>query len=238
MSSLAGSHKFTPSLLPSPSHAELHADAVQMSQLLSTEYPFTPDVRETIAKSIHESYVTGRTSDPTHDPADPSLQPWKILREDLKESNRQQADHIAIKLRTAGLWFRKRLPGSAVFADITQLDAVTEQLGCVQNQFPYDGLPVRRKPTTDWKSIVQIGMLFLHAYLAIAEHDRWVAEKRRNGWIAAPCHERECRNDELRLHNCLFPWDELTEEQKKFDRDTVRQIPDHLNKAECEIVNL
>jgi len=201
MSSLAGSHKFTPSLLPSPSHAELHADAVQMSQLLSTEYPFTPDVRETIAKSIHESYVTGRTSDPTHDPADPSLQPWKILREDLKESNRQQADHIAIKLRTAGLWFRKRLPGSAVFADITQLDAVTEQL-------------------------------------AIAEHDRWVAEKRRNGWIAAPCHERECRNDELRLHNCLFPWDELTEEQKKFDRDTVRQIPDHLNKAECEIVNL
>lgn len=74
--------------------------------------------------------------------------------------------------------------------------------------------------------------------LAIEEHDRWVAEKRRNGWIAAPCHERECRNDQLLLHNCLFPWEELTEEQKKFDRDTVRQIPHHLGEAECEIVNL
>ena len=35
----------------------------------------------------------------------------------------------------------------------------------VQKQFPYDGLPVRRKPATDWKSIVQIGMLFLYASL-------------------------------------------------------------------------
>jgi len=158
-------------------------------------------VRETIARSIHEGYVTGRKSDSTNNPDDPSLQPWEILREDLKESNRQQADHIAIKLRTAGLWLRKRLPEIAVPADITQLDAVTEQL-------------------------------------AIAEHDRWVAEKRRNGWVKASGHERECRNDQLRLHNCLFPWDELTEEQKKFDRDTVRQIPDHLDKAECEIVDL
>jgi hypothetical protein len=30
---------------------------------------------------------------------DPSMQPWETLREDLRESNRQQADHIIAKLR-------------------------------------------------------------------------------------------------------------------------------------------
>ena len=209
MSSLTGSEKFTPSLLPSPSHAELHADSVQLGQLLSTEYPFTPEVREIIAKAIHESYVSDRTSEPKHDPNDPSLKPWDSptgnpedgLSAELKESNRLQADHLAVKLRMAGLWFRKKTPGVTVSTNISQLEATVERL-------------------------------------AIAEHDRWVAEKRRNGWIPAPCQERECRNNELRLHNCLFRWDQLTEEQKKLDLDTVRRIPDHLDKADCEIVNL
>jgi len=209
MSSLTGSGKFTPSLLPSPSNTELHADSMQVGQLLSTEYPFTPEVREVIAKSIHECYVADRKSDSKHDPKDSSLKPWDSpggkpedgLSNELKESNRLQADHLAIKLRTAGLWFRKRIPGVTISTDISQLTAIIEQL-------------------------------------AIAEHDRWVAEKRRNGWIAAPCQERECRIDEMRLHNCLFRWEKLTEDQKKQDLDTVRQIPVHLAKADCEIVNL
>ena len=209
MSSLTGSSKFTPSLLPSPSHTELHADAMHMGQLLSTEYPFNPEVREVIAKSIHECYVADRKTDPQHDPADSSLNPWESpsgkpedgLDDELKESNRLQADHLAIKLRTAGLWFRKRIPGVTVSSNTSQLTAVVEQL-------------------------------------AIAEHDRWVAEKRRNGWIAAPCQERKCRNNEMRLHNCLFRWEELTEDHKKLDLDTVRQIPVHVAKAGCEIVKL
>ena len=209
MSSLTGNGKFTPSLLPSPSHAALHADSIQMSQLLSTDYPFPPEEREVIAKAIHASYLVDRKLDPKHDPNDPALQPWDSptgkpedgLRHDLKESNRQQADHIAVKLRMANLWFRKRIPGVAVSTDISQLTAIVERL-------------------------------------AIAEHDRWVAEKRRNGWIAAPCQERKCRNNDLRLHNCLFRWEQLTSDQKQLDLDTVRQIPDHLSKAGYEIVKL
>ena len=209
MSRLAGSEKFTPSLLPSPSHAELHADPIPMCQLLSTDYPFSQKDREVIAKSIHECYVAGRKDDPKHDPNDLSLKPWDSpsgdpndgLSDQLKESNREQADHIAVKLRIAGLWFRKRIPGVDAASDVSQLDAIVERL-------------------------------------AIAEHDRWVAEKRSKGWVAAPCHERKCCNDDLRLHNCLFKWDQLTEDQQELDFDTVQQIPNHLARAGFEIVNL
>lgn len=53
-----------------------------------------PKVRETIAEAIHETYRTARK--PTNE--DPSLVEWKDLPEYLKESNRQQADHIVEKL--------------------------------------------------------------------------------------------------------------------------------------------
>ena len=35
--------------------------------------------------------------------SDPSLRPWAALLDDFRESNRQQADHIGIKLRALGL---------------------------------------------------------------------------------------------------------------------------------------
>lgn len=197
MSNLTGSTNYAPSLLPAPSHSELHADSVQLSQLLRTEYPFPDKDREIIAKAIHDSYVSGHPPDPKN----PSLAAWEKLREDLKESNREQADHIAVKLRIAGLWFRKRGPGSPVSADATRLRNFVERL-------------------------------------AMAEHDRWVAEKRRKGWIVAPGQEKACRNNEFLLHNCLFRWEELTDEHKQLDINTVEMIPDHLAKADYEIVIL
>lgn len=72
----------------------------------------------------------------------------------------------------------------------------------------------------------------------MAEHDRWVAEKRRKGWIVAPGQEKSCWNKEFLLHNCLFPWEELTNEHKQLDINTVEMIPDHLAKADYEVVIL
>jgi Trk K+ transport system NAD-binding subunit len=55
---------------------------------------------ETLARTIHENFVNQRLGDSIRRPEnDPALRPWEELREDLRESNRQQADHIAIKLR-------------------------------------------------------------------------------------------------------------------------------------------
>jgi|JI6StandDraft_1071083.scaffolds.fasta_scaffold01460_5 hypothetical protein len=54
------------------------------------------------AIAVHEDYRAKRRQD-GHDASDPSLNDWDQLDEDLKDSCRQQADHIEIKLRALGL---------------------------------------------------------------------------------------------------------------------------------------
>ena len=199
MSHLVGADKFTPSLLPATGHAALHANAEHLMQLLAADYPFPPVERENIAKAIHAAYVKEREGKSDYDPKSPAVQPWEQVPEYLKESNREQADHIAIKLRDAGLWFRKINSGGNASPDVKErLEKMIETL-------------------------------------AKSEHNRWVAEKRRNGWIAAPCMDRACRNDRLRLHNFIFPWEQLTEEIKDLDRTAVRSMPEYLKAAGYEI---
>ncbi len=200
MSRLSGSNRYTSALLPAASHAGLHADPNHLGQLLSTDYPFPAADRETIAKAIHANYVAQRKATLAADASEPALKPWAEISSDLQESNREQADDIAIKLRTAGLWFRKAIPGIPPAADFQkQLEGFVETL-------------------------------------AESEHDRWVAEKRRQGWIAARDMDRASRNDFLRLHNFLFRWHELSAETKDLDRAPVRALAGLLAAAGYEIV--
>jgi hypothetical protein len=55
-----------------------------------------------LAKMVHQSYINKRTREGAKPQSDPALVPWGQLGEGLKESNRQQADHIAVKLRAIG----------------------------------------------------------------------------------------------------------------------------------------
>ncbi|MGQ0701875.1 MAG: NAD-binding protein [Gemmatimonadales bacterium] len=56
------------------------------------------DGTEELARAIHADYITQQLARGAN-PAERSLAPWDALDEDLRESNRQQADHIVIKLR-------------------------------------------------------------------------------------------------------------------------------------------
>jgi len=56
--------------------------------------------------------------------------------------------------------------------------------------------------------------------LAILEHDRWMAEKIRDGWTFA-----EKRDNDLLHHHLLVPYADLAEVEKEKDRVTVRNIP-------------
>ena len=194
MSRLSDATKFHPSLLPSASHVNLHANATHLGQLIGTHYPFTREEREAIARSIQESFRESVKGQPYKD----SHEPWETLPEKYKRSNLEQADHLAVKLRAAGLWFRKRIVGSSEFQSRAILDENEEAL-------------------------------------AKLEHDRWVAEKRRRGWIAAVGIDSDYRDDDLLLHNCMFPWEELTEDIKNKHRATVREIPKHLEAAGLEV---
>ena len=53
-----------------------------------------------LAKAIHEAHVQRCIATTSRRPeTDPALRSWDELREDIRESNRQQADHLCVKLR-------------------------------------------------------------------------------------------------------------------------------------------
>ena len=60
------------------------------------------DLREIIARAIHEQYREKRHRAGAVSGTAPELLPWKNLPENIRESNLQQADHINEKLRSIG----------------------------------------------------------------------------------------------------------------------------------------
>src|SRR5207249_3420076 len=118
----------------------LHVDAEIFWRLVVRDVLFG-SARELLGKAIHDQYLEDQKA--TKPPEDPSMQPWARLREDLKESNRRQADQIPEKLR---------------------------RIGC--GYAPVAG----RKPTPVDFTAPEIETL------AEMEHDRFVAERRLEGW--------------------------------------------------------
>ncbi|MBI3270966.1 MAG: NAD-binding protein [Planctomycetes bacterium] len=59
--------------------------------------------------------------------------------------------------------------------------------------------------------------------LARVEHARWCAWRYLEGWTYGPT-----RDDARKLHDCLVPYDELSEGMKQFDRDAVEEVPRYL----------
>jgi hypothetical protein len=69
--------------------------------------------------------------------------------------------------------------------------------------------------------------------LSILEHERWMQDKLAAGWsYGSP------RNDASRLHDCLVPWEQLSETEREKDRDAVRNIPGLLAEVGLQPVRL
>jgi hypothetical protein len=62
--------------------------------------------------------------------------------------------------------------------------------------------------------------------LARIEHEGWSRFKTDNGW-----KNNKKRNDDKRLHNCIVPFDQLSDKDQNKDKDSVLRIPDVLGKA-------
>jgi hypothetical protein len=71
------------------------------------------DKLDLLAKASHDSYCRQRKRDGV-DLSDPALREWRLLAEDLRNSNRQQADHIEVKLRAIG--YRRSAAGQSAEA--------------------------------------------------------------------------------------------------------------------------
>lgn len=61
---------------------------------------------------------------------------------------------------------------------------------------------------------------------AMREHDRWVENRKRNGWVyGSP------RDNARKHHPLLVPWEKLSDVERAKDRDTVRNVPKLLARA-------
>jgi hypothetical protein len=69
--------------------------------------------------------------------------------------------------------------------------------------------------------------------LAEAEDERWMQLKLDDGWT----YGAETNKDK-KLYQCLLPRKELTEDEKKKDRNLVRGIPEILARAGYAIVKV
>ncbi|MBL0126073.1 MAG: hypothetical protein IPP83_01170 [Flavobacteriales bacterium] len=67
--------------------------------------------------------------------------------------------------------------------------------------------------------------------MARLEHDRWMKEKLAAGWVYGPE-----RDNDLRIHTMLRPYDALSEPEKEMDREPVRNIPGDLMKVGYRVV--
>jgi len=136
---------------------------------------------EVLARALHGAYVdaVGMAASPD----DPALRSWAELPESLRESNRDQAAHVAVKLAAVG-----RAVG----------------------------------PLADWTAARRpLGDAEIET-MAMLEHERWVAERRRAGWQPGP------RDVDRRTTPYLVPWDELSEDVREKDRLFVRRLPELL----------
>lgn len=150
---------------------------------------------EILARAIHESYVRHQQESGESPESNPSLVCWEELPEEIRESNRCQADHILVKLKAVGCGI----------APLTDWDAV-------QFQFTTEEV--------EW--------------MAQMEHQRFVEERLRTGWVYAPGPQ----SVEQRTSPVLVPWAELPECEKEKDRDMVRELPHFLARAGLQVYRL
>lgn len=129
MSMLADRSFFEQSAIPPAAQLELHVPADIFCRLMKRDVIFGA-ARENLARAIHESY---RAMEPH--PADhPSMQSWESLGEDLRESNRQQADRIPEYLEVIGYGYMPLREGAKVPEAIKLTARQTEKLARMEHE--------------------------------------------------------------------------------------------------------
>jgi len=102
----------------SPRLVGLPLEAAQVNAFILRGAPMlAAEIRETIAKAVHNLYRKNQAQ--RKPPDDPSMADWEHLREDLRESNRQQADHFVELLRRIGCGVERVTDRPIVLMDFT-----------------------------------------------------------------------------------------------------------------------
>ena len=182
-------------------------DLVDPEQLLD-------DRRDELAKVLHE--VGYRPQRGEENPAKniwrkQTKVPWRFLPLHYKGSNRAQADHIYVKLRSLGCAIH--VPSRFCVAD-SDMSQGHENTAAVQN---WESLLLR--PADACAEPASSSDTWLNC-LAKTEHDRWAVYHFLENWRYA-----EQRMDAARTHNNLTTWENLDDATKAYDAEHVKKLP-------------
>ncbi|MDM8552564.1 NAD-binding protein [Desulfobacterales bacterium HSG2] len=138
-----------------------------------------------LAEKIHENYVKECIAQGMTMESKPALRPWNKLNQFFRDANRQQADHIYVKIRAIG----------------AEVCSEEEKTGMEPFEFTDEEVD----------------------FLARTEHVRWYASYSLEGYTYGPK-----RDDDMKTHPYLVPWEEISEDIREYDREAVRNIPKYL----------
>ncbi len=87
------------------------------------------------------------------------------------------------------------------------------------------------QPLTDWEAAFFAFSPAEVELLAEMEHERWCEERSRQGWT----YGSGPKNIKKKTSPHLVPWEQLSDEIKDYDRNTVRELPAFLARAGFQI---
>ena len=90
------------------------------------------------------------------------------------------------------------------------------------------------KPLTDWEAVSFAFESHEVDLMAQQEHERWMAERQRQGWRFDP----ERKDSRLKSHPDLLPWDDLADLAREKNRQAVTALPVLLARAGFQVYRL
>ncbi len=175
-----------------------------------------------VARKIHERYHE-KNCDETDPGKRQALKPWDDLPEHDRDANRDQADHIAVKLLLFGLSEQKMLGHVPEFTRSIEAEVAGLERDEAQSKAGKRLALTRAFDEFSRKH----GLPDIEA-LAEVEHRRWMATKALAGYAKG-----DERNMAQRLHPDMVPYGELKldkegKDPKEKDRDVIRDLPSDL----------
>jgi hypothetical protein len=186
-------------------------ESITLHKFIIRQKAFTGDAilsekLDEMAKIIHEDYYNRQKEQGKLKPEKKaSHNPWELLPVELQNQNREQADHMMIKLRAIDNDQSKA---------INRLNTMIEKIKIANTKnTPEEGI--------DRITIPEIELL------SELEHNRWCAHMILSGYVLG-----EKSDDKLKTHTDLVPYEELSGFTKQWDRNAVKNIPVLMSKKD------
>lgn len=202
MSRMAGASRYTPSCLPLAEQLDIHLDVRDFMSKLSFEQ-LMGDMVDQYARISHEKYRSQRIRDAIE---------FGISQDEIRriQSDERMAD----------------------WADLKELykESKRSQIRFLGERFEGFNTGIGLRPILPGAADT-IAELYgpILEQLAQLEHQRWLRDKRSNGWSLGKLDQQ------LRHHPDMIPYEQLDESVKDYIRVSVRSIPEYLKEIGYEL---